>query len=127
MNDIQVGDRVEIVNVGGDPKLGFLLGAEGVVVDTNYDYFMNIESYDVKITIAPLAAFHSMSNVRNSVFTFDLFFLKKIASNPYVIPNISQPAEAIQTENSCTHNNKVKSHAGGQYFWYCRDCKNEVD
>jgi len=30
-------------------------------------------------------------------------------------------------ESSCKHINKVKSYALGNSFWYCRDCKKEVN
>jgi hypothetical protein len=38
---------------------------------------------------------------------------------------LSKPIES--DGQTCSHTNKVKSHAGGKFFWYCRDCKKEID
>ena len=37
------------------------------------------------------------------------------------------PKEVVESKQECLHPNKVKSHAGGTHFWYCKDCETDWD
>lgn len=40
--------------------------------------------------------------------------------------DIPKPIPTYNIFDACSHKNKVKSHALGKSFWYCRDCREEV-
>ena len=112
MDIILVGDKVRVIN----PRHP-MMNEECEVVDYEVDSDHNFMGYIIQ----------------NDVGTQWLVDAYDVELLPPPIPLELETKEDKQMtffnfdeEPTCPHKNVVRSHAGGEFFNYCRDCKKEV-
>jgi len=101
-NDFEIGDWVVYVNQGHSWH-GMSFKITEIELDANFERQYKLE-YGRRVM---LAEGKNLLRVRDYTDKFDFQF-------------------KVEDDNKCRHTNKVRSHALGEYFWYCRDCKQEV-
>lgn len=110
-----IGEKVRYIGT----TYTFLTGEECEVVDVDFDQNLNVTDYSVR------------PKGFNTIFTVGANQVEELhAQIPPVIPGWMEDKSYENTKLPesvmCQHKNKVKSHALGKSFFYCRDCKKEV-
>jgi len=97
-------------------KMTFVVDSiEGIYINSQY-----VTIYNLKYGTRELKVHEDqIRSINMTVQEYVEFFMPSGEVKREIVNHLSG-------SSSCNHKNKVKSHAGGNSFWYCRDCKEEV-